>query len=248
MEIAARPLFRTEVGRDAPGRAWTVPFAFGIHGVVLAAVVVLPLLADEPLPEGPAAARAFFALPAFAPAPPPPPPPPASARPSAKPRAASTESAQSFAPIAVPEEIPPGSALDLGVEGGVPGGVEGGVPGGVVGGVVGGLGTAAPPPPAPTLRVGGGIREPRKVKHVAPAYPRHAREARIQGVVILECTISPLGRVEDVRVLRGVRLLDEAAVEAVQQWVYSPTLVDGVPVPVLMTVTVNFSLRDARSL
>ena len=62
------------------------------------------------------------------------------------------------------------------------------------------------------------------------------------GVVILECTISPQGKVSDVKVLRGIPLLDAAAIEAVKQWVYSPTLLNGVPVPVIMTVTVNFRL------
>jgi len=64
----------------------------------------------------------------------------------------------------------------------------------------------------------------------------------VQGVVILECTISPQGRVNDVKILRGIPLLDQAAVEAVRQWVYTPTLLNGVPVPVIMTVTVNFKL------
>jgi protein TonB len=64
----------------------------------------------------------------------------------------------------------------------------------------------------------------------------------VQGIVILECTISPQGRVTDVKILRGIPLLDAAAVEAVKQWVYSPTLLNGVPVPVIMTVTVNFKL------
>ena len=68
--------------------------------------------------------------------------------------------------------------------------------------------------------------------------------ARIEGVVVLECLISPNGRVREVKVLRSVPLLEEAAVEAVKQWVYTPTLMDGVPVPVLITVTVRFDLRD----
>ena len=65
----------------------------------------------------------------------------------------------------------------------------------------------------------------------------------VQGVVILECTISPQGRVSDVKILRGIPLLNEAALTAVKQWVYSPTLLNGVPVPVIMTVTVNFRLQ-----
>ena len=72
--------------------------------------------------------------------------------------------------------------------------------------------------------------------------PDIAKQARVQGVVILECTISPQGKVTDVKVLRGIPLLDQAATDAVRQWVYTPTLLNGVPVPVIMTVTVNFKL------
>jgi protein TonB len=115
------------------------------------------------------------------------------------------------------------------------------VPGGVVGGVVGGLPDA--PPPMQAVRVGGQIKEPKKLKNVPPAYPDIARQARVQGVVILECTISPQGRVTEVKVLRGIPLLDQAAIDAVKQWVYTPTLLNGVPVPVIMTVTVNFRLN-----
>jgi TonB family protein len=92
------------------------------------------------------------------------------------------------------------------------------------------------------VRVGGAIREPRKLKNVSPAYPDIARQARVQGVVILECTIGRDGRIEKVRVLRGIPLLDAAAMEAVKQWVYTPTLVNGVPARVIMTVTISFKL------
>jgi protein TonB len=64
----------------------------------------------------------------------------------------------------------------------------------------------------------------------------------VQGVVILECTIGRDGRITDVKVLRGIPLLDAAAVDAVKQWVYEPTLVNGVPARVIMTVTVSFKL------
>jgi len=92
------------------------------------------------------------------------------------------------------------------------------------------------------VRVGGSIKEPKKLKSVAPEYPEIARQARVQGVVILECTISPEGEITRVTVLRGIPLLDQAAVDAVKQWVYAPTLLNGEPVSVIMTVTVNFRL------
>jgi periplasmic protein TonB len=109
---------------------------------------------------------------------------------------------------------------------------------------VGGI-DAAPPPPPQVVRVGGVIHEPKKVKDVAPVYPKIAMTARVQGVVILECVVSPHGRVENVKVLRSIPSLDDAAVDAVKQWVYTPTLLGGVPVGVVMTVTVNFVLRNA---
>ena len=95
---------------------------------------------------------------------------------------------------------------------------------------------------AAPVRVGGAIPEPRKTRHVNPVYPEAARNARVQGVVILECRISPQGRIASVKTLRGVPLLSEAAIEAVRQWEYEPTRLNGVPVPVIMTVTVNFKL------
>jgi protein TonB len=245
---APLPRFATRVGEAPPAGAWAWPLTAALHALAAAAVVILPLLATEPLPpENARVAHAFFASPSFVVPPPPPPPPPAAVRAASAPRVAPREAAQAFtAPVDVPAEIPTEASLDLGLEGGVPGGVEGGVPGGVVGGVVGGLPEAAPPPPPRVVRVGGVVREPRKVKDVPPVYPRIALEARLQGMVILECVISPQGRVENVKVLRGVPTLDEAAVAAVRQWVYTPTLVDGVPTSVVMTVTVNFLLRDTK--
>lgn len=93
------------------------------------------------------------------------------------------------------------------------------------------------------VRVGGNVTEPTKVRHVPPVYPPAARRMRAQGVVILETVIGTTGAVEDVRVLRSVPLLDDAAITAVRQWRYTPTLLNDVPVPVVMTVTVNFRLQ-----
>jgi protein TonB len=219
------------------------------HVVLVGGVVVIPLFMDTPLPETTGAVRAFLASPLeLAPPPPPPPPPAPSVRPAAKVEAPPVERADGFvAPIKTPAEIIPEAGLDLGIEGGVFGGVDGGVPGGVVGGIIGGLPEAPPPAPAlKPIRVGGRVQEPRKLRSVNPIYPEAARDARIEGVVILECLISPQGRVSEIKVLRGVPLLEEAAVDAVRQWVYTPTLMDGVPVPVLLTVTVHFGIRNAR--
>lgn len=103
----------------------------------------------------------------------------------------------------------------------------------------------APPPPVPrTYRTGGAIREPRKIRDAPPVYPELARAAKIEGLVILEATIDERGVVTDARVLRSVPLLDAAALTALKQWRYTPTLLNGVPVRVLMTVTFRFSLGD----
>ena len=93
------------------------------------------------------------------------------------------------------------------------------------------------------IRVGQGVMPPRKTKDVRPVYPPAAESARVQGVVIIEATIGPDGHVAETRVLRSIPLLDEAAVAAVKQWEFTPTLINGVPVPIIMTVTVNFTLQ-----
>ena len=235
------PFAGAEGSRAAP-RAWTGAASIAVHIVAHGAVLVLPLLYDKNLPETATQVRAFFAEPLqVAAPPPPPPPPPAAARAPSLPHVA-TPATGLVAPVEIPTEIIPEQGLDLGVEGGAPGGVEGGVPGGVVGGVVGGMPDAPPPPPMKVLRAGIDVTAPRKLKDVPPVYPTLAVEAHVQGVVTLECRVDPRGRIAEVKVLRGILLLNDAAVEAVRQWVYTPTLVNGVPVPVLMTVTVTFQL------
>jgi TonB family protein len=104
----------------------------------------------------------------------------------------------------------------------------------------------APPalPPAEPLRIGSNhIPEPKKIKNAAPVYPGDARASRVEGTVVLEATISPEGRVTNLKVVRGIPLLDTAAVEAVRQWRYTPTMLNGRAVPVIMTVSVTFRLQ-----
>jgi TonB family protein len=93
------------------------------------------------------------------------------------------------------------------------------------------------------VRVGGGVAEPRQLRKVPPRYPAVAQSARVSGVVILEVAIDERGGVFDAHVLRSIPLLDQAAIDAVRQWAYTPTLLNGVPVPVIMTVTIVFSLN-----
>jgi len=220
---------------------YTVPVSIAAHVVLIGAVVIIPLMAADVLPTPPAM-MAFVAAPPPPTPPPPPPPPPAAAQAAPKPTMDANPAA---APIEAPKEIKPESGIETGVKG-VVGGVEGGVVGGVTGGIVGGLSEAPPPPPPPPpapVRVGGNIKPPTKTKNVPPVYPAIAQSARVAGVVIIEATIGPNGRVQEAKVLRSIPLLDAAALDAVKQWEFTPTLLNGVPVPVIMTVTVNFTLQ-----
>jgi protein TonB len=153
----------------------------------------------------------------------------------------------------------PGTETRLVAHGGPAGVSRGGRTGsggfGVVGGVVNGIPAVAvtappppPPPPAPgwaagAIRVGGNVLQPTKTKHVNPEYPPIAQSARVQGVVIIEAIIGADGRVQDARILRSIPLLDQAALDAVKQWEFTPTMLNGAPVPVISTMTVQFTLN-----
>ncbi len=234
-----------------PRRGLSFATSLGLHSIILAAVITLPLLIEDVLPEPDQAIRGFFVAPPDAAPPPPPPPPPApSARAASRPstpRPQPQQEARFVAPIEIPEQIEqqPEDLIDFGVDGGVPGGVEGGVPGGVVGGVVGGLPQSAPtPPPVALVRVGGVIRAPKLLESPRPEYPALATQARVTALLILEAEVGPDGRVRQVKVLRGHPLFDEAALTAVRRWRYQPLLLNGVPTPFLVTVTVNFNLKN----
>jgi protein TonB len=123
--------------------------------------------------------------------------------------------------------------------------VPGGMPHGTSGGFVG---LPAPPPaPAPQatgpVRPGGDVDPPTKIRDARPVYPAIAIAAKVEGAVIIEAILTREGTVRDARVLRSVPLLDQAALDAVRQWRYTPTTLNGVPVEVIMTVTVVFTLR-----
>jgi len=222
----------------------------GAQVVILGLLVVVPVLfATHALPQPPTM-MAFVAAP---PTPPPPPPPAAPAQPAKKVEAAATAPTVGHfaAPLEAPATVSPEPAGEDAV--GVPGGVEGGVPGGVVGGVVGGLPEAPPPPPplpappAPRspVRIGGQIQPPTLLRRVEPTYPPMAVSAHLQGMVILEAIVDEEGTVTEVKVLRSVNpLLDREALAAVRQWRYSPVVLNGRPVPFVLSVSLSFSLQD----
>jgi protein TonB len=219
-------------------RKWyTVPLSIVLHIFLISLFVIAPLMAADILPTPPA----MMAFVVMSPPPPPPPPPPTTT--AAVPKAV-MDANPNAAPVEAPKEIRPESGLANNPESGATRGIEGGIQGGVEGSIVGGLPETPPPPPPPVapIRVSG-VRVPVRIQYVAPTYPAIAQQARVQGIVIVEATIGVDGRVQDAKVLRSIPLLDQAALDAVRQWRYTPTLLGGVPVPVIMTVVVTFTLR-----
>lgn len=99
-----------------------------------------------------------------------------------------------------------------------------------------------PAPGEGPVPVGASVPRPRKTKHVPPAYPPEALASGRHGLVILEIVIGENGRVRDVRVLRSVSMLDTAAIDAVRQWEYVPTIYDRRPIEVVLTVPIVFEL------
>jgi protein TonB len=226
--------------------------ATGVHIVIIAALIIIPLYTtgtiqlpnydDTPLLAPPPAA--------------PPPPPPAAAR-AVVPRATSKHPNLTYtlgkvtAPASIPKTISLDNAApapDLGgVVGGLPGGVPGGQLGGSLGGVLGGTGTSAPIPPPPQaakkriIRVGSNLKAPRQTYVIQPEYPTLALQARVSGVVVVDAVIDEHGNVVGARAVSGHPLLVPAALRAVLQWKYEPTLLNGTPTAVEMEVTVHFN-------
>ena len=219
-------------------RTSTFLVSFLVHTLVIGAAAAARILATGELPEPPRATTFIIVTPEV----PAIDPPPAVRRREAQPAAVAAP-----IPIAEPDgitaEVPAPQVFDLPVGDGL---VDGSI---ARDGAIDGADLVAPPPaatapqPVQPFRVGGDIRPPVKVHHVAPVYPSIARSAGVSGVVILEAVIDGGGSVQDVRVLRSVPLLDAAALEAVRQWRFTPTLLNGQPIPVVMTVTVSFALN-----
>jgi protein TonB len=252
---------QTFVGGGQTKKTWTVLVAFGAQIVLVVIAIIIPMIYFDVLPT--AQLTSFL----VAPPPPPPPPPPPAAAPPVKvvkviPR--QFDAGKLMAPKVVPkevatikeEELPPPTSGVAGVVGGVPGGVAGGTPGGVLGGIIGSVPSAAPPPPPPPpkavekpatpqrIKVGGNVQSAKLVRQPRPVYPPLAKQARIQGVVKLSAIISKDGTIQHLEVISGHPLLVPSALEAVKQWVYQPTLLNGEPVEVSTQIDVNFTLSQ----
>lgn len=248
---------QTFVADGKTKKPFTVFLSFIIQIVLIIVLILVPLIFTDSLPK--TQLTSFL----VAPPPPPPPPPPPAAVQQVKPvkvvkrqfdmgvLTAPKEIPKDVAVIVEDEMPPPGAGV--GVVGGVAGGVPGGTMGGVIGGIIGGVPSAAPPPPPPAekpkpptpsrIRVGGNVQEAKILNRVQPVYPPLAKQVRVSGTVRLNAVISKDGGIQDLQVVSGHPLLVQAALQAVRQWRYAPTLLNGEPVEVVTVIDVNFTLR-----
>ena len=237
--------------RRASATVFSLLFQCSLVGVLL----LIPLLFTDVLPRQ--------ELMTFLAAPPPPPPPPPAAPDSASRKvvkvASDISNGQLRTPTQIPkkvqmikeDEAPPPVMSTGGVVGGVPGGIPGGQLGGVIGGIISSTSSLAAVPklapkgvvPVQRVRVSQGVVKGLLMNRVEPTYPTVAREARIHGEVVLTAVIDKDGNVENLQLVSGHPMLAPAAINAVKRWRYKPYLLNGQPVEVETTITVNFELR-----
>lgn len=230
-------------------RGKTTVLSFVIQVAVICVLVLLPLVFTEALPT-----TALMTTQLTAPPPPPPPPPPAAAAaPKPQPQVSRAIESEMTMPTKIPRKIamvrdepmqaaapPPGAVV-----GGVPGGVAGGQIGGVLGGVLSSAPAAVPKIATPKkVRVSQGVSEGLLLHKVMPQYPPLARQARIQGKVVLQAVISKDGTIQNLQVVSGHPMLTAAAINAVKQWKYKPYVLNGQPVEVETNITVDFTMSQ----
>jgi len=233
-------------GKLKTKRGWTSIISFFLQFLIIGVMVLIPLIFTEALPKS--VQLGFLVAP-----PPPPPPPPPAAAPVKIVKQIQTDivNGQLRQPTKIPQKVqiikedeaPPPVAATGGVVGGVPGGVPGGSMGGVLGSVLSSVPVAVPKIATPQrVRVSSGVSQGLLIRKVPPTYPPLARQARIQGTVILQAQISKTGDIENLQLVSGHPMLAPAAIEAVKQWKYKPYLLNGEPVEVDTQVQVNFTL------
>jgi protein TonB len=234
-------------GRLKTNRGMFTTISMIVQIGLLGVLVLIPLVFTEALPK--TQLTTFL----VAPPPPPPPPPPPAAAPIKVVKQIQTDivNGQLRTPTKIPEKVqmikeeeaPPPMMASGGVVGGVPGGVPGGQMGGVIGGIISSTPVAVPKVATPQrVRVSQGVTQGLLIRKVQPNYPPLARQARIQGSVILQAEISKDGTIENLHLISGHPMLAPAAIEAVKQWRYKPYILNGEPVEVETQITVNFTL------
>ncbi len=252
--LPERPLFADSLldasEQESKRRKFAAIFSFIFQCLVIGVLIVVPLMFTDVLPKQ--------QLLTFLVAPPPPPPPPPAAQAVAKVvRQIQSEllNGQLRTPTRIPEKVqmireeepPPPLATTGGVVGGVAGGIPGGQLGGVIGGIVNQTSTLAavlkvPTIPPKRVRVSQGVTRGMLIQKIEPTYPVLARQARIQGDVVLRAIISKEGLITELQLVSGHPMLAPAAIAAVSQWRYRPFLLNGEPIEVETTVNVTFHL------
>lgn len=229
--------------RKKTHKSWAVILSGIVQTVILGILILIPLIYTQALP------KAMLSTLLIAPPPPPPPPPPPQQTQvvKIKPVARLIESGKLMQPKAIPKEVAVFKEAELPPDVITPsqtGGVFGGLPGQGI--MVGSAAIAAPPPPKPAgpsrIKQGGNVTAASLLQEIKPIYPPLARQARIQGNVVLHAIIDKDGKVAELQVVSGHPLLVQSALDAVRQWRYKPTLLNGDPVEVDTTITVTFTM------
>jgi len=236
-------LVESTATKKKTNKSWAVLLSGAVQVVILGVLILIPLIYTEALPK--AMLSTLLIAP---PPPPPPPPPPTAAKVEVKPVARLITSGKLLQPRAIPKEVAVFKEAELPpdvINNTNQGGVFGGIPGqGIIGGTLGG--PAAPPPPKPVtpsrIKQGGSVTAASQLVKTVPIYPPLARQARIQGSVVLHAIIDKEGKVVELQVVSGHPLLVQSALDAVKQWRYKPTQLNGEPVEVDTTITVTFTM------
>ena len=237
-------LVESSAVKKKTNKSWAVTLSVVVQTLILLVLILIPLIYTQALP------KAMLSTLLIAPPPPPPPPPPPQAAPVKviKPVARLLTQGKLMAPRAIPKDVAIFKEAELPPEPPAGSGVIGGLGGGdILGGLGGGSSAGAPPPPPPKatqtrIKLGGQVQAAKIVAQPQPLYPALARQARIQGNVVLHAIIDKDGRVGQLEVVSGHPLLVQAALDAVKQWRYQPTQLNGDPVEVDTTITVSFVL------
>jgi protein TonB len=234
-------LVESTIVRKKTNKGWSVILSGAVQAIILAILILIPLIYTEALPK--AMLSTLLIAP---PPPPPPPPPPAAVKPVIKPVARLIQSGKLMQPRAIPKEVAVFKEAELPPDVITNSGQQGGVFGGIPGGNMTAATPLAPPPPKPTapqrIKQGGQVTAASIITQTKPLYPPLARQARIQGNVVLHAIIDKDGKVAQLEVISGHPLLVQAALDAVKQWRYKPTQLNGDPVEVDTTITVTFTM------
>jgi periplasmic protein TonB len=234
-------LLESTLVKKNTNKRWTMVLSALVQTVILGVLVLVPLIHTEALPQ-----KMLAILLVAPPAPPPPPPHPASPTGARRVRVIRSEALRqpSFVPTIAAVLTDPEPLLDV-IDDTPTNSVFRDIAGQ---GIIAGNNPSLPPPPRPAapvrIKQGGVVTAASILSQTRPVYPALARQARIQGSVVLHAIIGRDGRVAQLEVISGHPLLVQAALDAVKQWLYKPTLLNGDAVEVDTTITVTFLMGN----